>query len=78
MKFGIDTLATLSQISSTNMSVPLALGLRAICVAVGLLLVTARGAEPVSPLIGATKDQVLARYGEPKSQIAAGNRVIYF
>jgi hypothetical protein len=78
MKFGIDTLAALPQISFTNMSVTLAPGLRAICVAVGLLLVTARGAEPVSPLIGATKDQVLARYGEPKSQIAAGSKVVYF
>lgn len=78
MKFVIDTLAALPQSSFTNMSVTLALGLRAICVAVGLLLVIARGAEPVSPLVGATRDQVLARYGEPKSQIAAGNRVIYF
>jgi hypothetical protein len=78
MKFGIDTPATLPQSSFTNMGVKLALGLRAFCVAVSLLLISLRGAEPVSPLIGATRDQVLARYGEPKSQIAAGSRVIFF
>lgn len=78
MKFGIDVLTALTQIWTTNMAVTFALGLRAFCVATGLLLATARGAEPVSPLIGATRDQLLSRYGEPKSQIAAGNRVIYF
>jgi hypothetical protein len=40
--------------------------------------VAARAAEPVSPLVGQTRDQLLARYGEPRSQIERGNRVIYF
>ncbi len=77
LKFGIDTLAGLPQSSFTNMGVTLVSGLRALCIAVGLMLVTARAAEPVSPLIGTTRDQVLARYGEPKSQMALGNRVIF-
>lgn len=77
-KFVIDVQTALPQIWTTNMAVTFALGLRAFCVATGLFLATARGAEPVSPLIGATRDQLLSRYGEPKSQIAAGTRVIYF
>ena len=60
------------------MAVTFAVGLRACCVAVGLLMLTVRGAEPVSPLIGLTRDQLLQRIGEPKSQIDAGARVIYF
>jgi hypothetical protein len=47
-------------------------------VAVALLLATARAAEPAPSLIGATRDQVLTRLGEPKSQITAGNREIMF
>ena len=57
------------------MSVLSVVGLRACCVAIALLIATARGAEQ-NPLIGATRDQVLSRYGEPKSQIESGNRVI--
>ncbi len=48
----------------------------ACCVAVGLMLTVARGAEPPHPLMGATRDQVLARYGEPKGQIALGSRTV--
>lgn len=51
-------------------------GFKACCAAVTLLLLTAHAAEPVSPLIGATREQVLTRYGEPKSQIVAGNRIV--
>ena len=55
-------------------------GLRACCVAVAVLLATAHAAEPKeapSP-IGLTRDQVISRYGEPRSQIVAGNRLIMF
>lgn len=45
-------------------------------VAAGLLLAVVHAAEPPHPLMGATRDQVLARYGEPKGQIAAGNRTV--
>ena len=58
------------------MAVTFAVGLRACCVAVALLLATVRAAEPASPLIGATREQVLTRYGEPKSQLAVGNRLV--
>jgi hypothetical protein len=76
-KFGIDVPSRLPQSSATNMSVTFADGLRACCVALGLLLV-AHAAEPVSPLVGQTRDQILSRYGEPRSQIESGNRVIFF
>src|SRR4051812_38670968 len=54
--------------------------LRVRCVAVALILATACGAaEPTQPSpVGLTQEQVLSRYGEPKSQIAAGNRVVMF
>ncbi len=48
--------------------------------AFSFLLATAWAADP-APLpspIGLNVDQVIARYGEPKSQIAAGNRVMMF
>lgn len=45
-------------------------------VAVGLWWASAYAAEPVSPLVGATREQVISRLGEPKSQLAAGNRVV--
>ena len=61
------------------MAVTFAVGLKACCVAVGLLMVTAaHAAEPISPLVGVTRDQLLSRYGEPKSQIETGNRVVFF
>lgn len=46
--------------------------------AAGLLLATAHAAEQTPSLLGATREQVLVRHGEPKSQIAAGNREILF
>lgn len=52
--------------------------LRACGVAVALGLLTAWAAEPASPLLGATREQVLARLGEPRSQIEAGDRVVFF
>lgn len=59
------------------MRVTFELALRAGCLAAGLWLAQADAAEPVSPLMGATRAQVLSRYGEPRSQIAAGDRVIF-
>ncbi len=56
---------------------PFAVGLRACCVAVALILATADAAEK-KPLIGATRVQVLERFGEPKSAIVAGTREVLF
>jgi hypothetical protein len=53
-----------------------ALFLRICCVAFALLMSTAEAAQPPHPLIGATRDQVMERLGEPKSQIMAGNRTV--
>ncbi len=54
--------------------------LRICCAAVAFWLVglpaAGQGAAP-SPL-GLNRDQVIERYGEPKSQIAAGNRLVMF
>src|SRR5262245_44142748 len=68
----------LPQNLSPNMPVMFAVGLRACCFAVLLALGTVRAAEPPHPLVGATREQVLTRYGEPRSQIESGNRVILF
>ncbi|MEO6246233.1 MAG: restriction endonuclease [Opitutaceae bacterium] len=43
-----------------------------------MLLLSVRAAEPVSPLMGATLEQVMVKYGEPKSQITVGDRLIVF
>jgi hypothetical protein len=51
--------------------------LNAFCMAMALTCATTRAAEQ-SSLIGATRAQVVERYGEPKSQIVAGNRVVMF
>ncbi|MDO8540926.1 MAG: restriction endonuclease [Opitutaceae bacterium] len=54
-------------------------GVRACCVALTLVLASAFAAdEKPSIAVGATRDQVLRRYGEPRSIIAAGGREIYF
>ncbi len=60
------------------MPAPFAPVLRACCAAFVLLLLSARAAEPVSPLIGATLEQVVAKYGEPKSQITVGDRLVIY
>ena len=54
-------------------------GLRVCFAAVALAFAVAQAAEPkeASP-VGLTRDQVITRYGEPKSQIVAGNRLIMF
>lgn len=59
------------------MRVTLGLALRTGCLAAGLWLADAKAAEPVSPLMGATRAQVLSRYGEPRSQIESGDRLIF-
>lgn len=53
--------------------------LNALCAAVALALAAAHAAEPKQPsLVGLSRDQLIARLGEPKSQIVAGNRVVLF
>ncbi len=52
--------------------------MRACCAAFALLWLSAHAAEPVSPLIGTTLEQVVAKYGEPKSQITVGDRLVIF
>lgn len=59
------------------MRVTLGIALRAGCLAAGLWLADAEAGEPVSPLMGATRAQVLSRYGEPRSQIESGDRLIF-
>ncbi len=60
------------------MPASLASVLRVCGVAFALILGGVRAAEPVSPLIGATLEQVVAKYGEPKSQITVGDRLVIF
>ncbi len=53
-------------------------GFRVGCAALALVLgALARAAEP-HPLMGATRDDVLARYGEPRSTLVGGGREILF
>lgn len=54
------------------------IGLRACCVALTLMLASAPAAEQPPSLVGATREEVLARYGEPRSIIAAGGQEIFF
>jgi hypothetical protein len=65
------------QILASTMPLKFAVGVRACCLAAALVLVSARAADQRA-LIGATREQVLARFGEPKSNIVAGNREILF
>lgn len=44
--------------------------------AAGLLLASLDAAEAPHPLMGATRDHVLSRYGEPKGQISVGPRTV--
>jgi hypothetical protein len=65
--------------SRRNMPPKFAVRFRAICVAVALASATAltvHAAAAKDPLIGATREQVLAKYGEPKNTIVAGNREV--
>lgn len=55
-----------------------AVGFRATCVAVALIVATAHAADPKPAIVGATRDQVIARYGEPRSQMTAGRQEILF
>jgi hypothetical protein len=53
--------------------------LKVVGVALGLGMAALQAADPQQPsMMGATRDQLIARYGEPKSQIVAGNRVVLF
>ena len=51
---------------------------RACCIAAVLLLVTLAAGEPPHPLLGATRDQLLNRFGEPRSQLSSGAREVWF
>ena len=53
-------------------------GLKACCLALAVTLAAVFAAETpaANPLIGLTRDQVVSRIGEPRSQIAAGNRLV--
>lgn len=53
-------------------------GLRAGCVAAALVLAFAYAADDKSKLVGINREQVLARYGEPRSVMKAGGREILF
>lgn len=54
-------------------------GWPAACVAAALILATAFGAEQKPSLVGATRDQVLSQYGEPRSvMVAAGREIMFF
>lgn len=44
--------------------------------AAGLLLASLHAAEAPHPMMGATRDQILSRYGEPKGQISVGSRTV--
>ena len=50
---------------------------RACGVALALMWMTVWAAEPASPLVGATREQVISRLGEPRSQIERGENVIF-
>lgn len=78
-KFGIAVSFPIPQHFYTTMPLNFAIGFRACCVAIALAFVTLDAAEPKRPsLIGATREQVLDRLGEPRSNIAAGNREVLF
>lgn len=79
-KFGIAVGIPMPQSSARIMPPMFAHGLKACCVAVALVFATAHAAEQPQPSssMGWTRDQVLNKYGEPKSQIAAGNRLVMF
>ncbi len=53
-------------------------GFRTCCIAAVLLLVTLGAGEPPHPLLGATRDQLLNRFGEPRSQLSSGGREVWF
>lgn len=53
-------------------------GFRVGCAAVALLLGAMARAAESHPLVGATRDDVMVRYGEPKSTLVGGGREILF
>jgi hypothetical protein len=76
---GIAVPMTMAQSFSSNMPPRFAVGFKACCVAVALALAAAQAAESQpAPLLGTTRQQVLARMGEPKSNIVVGNREVLF
>jgi hypothetical protein len=63
---------------ASNMPSKFAPVFRACCVVGVLLFATARAADQKPALIGATRDQVVAQFGAPKSHIVAGDRELIF
>lgn len=53
-------------------------GLRLCCIAAILLVATIQAGEPPHPLMGLTRDQIINRQGEPRSQMMAGGREVMF
>lgn len=53
-------------------------GLRMCWIAAVLLSATIHAGEPPHPLMGLTRDQILNRLGEPRSQMMAGGREVMF
>ncbi len=77
-KFGVAVSISLTQFFAPNMPLKLAPLLRACCVVGALMVCHAIAADRKPSLVGATRAQVIARFGEPKSQIVAGDRQVLF
>lgn len=75
-KFGIAVPSALTQNLLAIMPLPTAAFFRICFVGVALAVASAQAAEK-HPLLGATREQVLSRYGEPRSQMVAGNREVW-
>jgi hypothetical protein len=79
LKFGVAVPRTMAQKAFSHMPPTLVVAFRVCCVAVGLACATVKAAEPKQhPLVGATRAQIVARFGEPRSQIMTGNREVLF
>jgi hypothetical protein len=55
---------------------PIAFSLRLLCIALAFSCSVLFAAEPTSPLLGSSRDQVVSKLGEPRSQLAVGNRLV--
>jgi hypothetical protein len=75
--FAIAVPMSLPQMFAPNMPVKFVPLLRACCVAGALMLGRVEAVDQKA-LIGATRAQILARFGTPKSEIVAGSREVLF
>lgn len=78
IKFGIAVTSALKQICGPNMRPTIPVGFRVGWVAFVLFFGTIAPAAEQHPLLGATREQVLNRNGEPRSTLEAGNRELLF